>query len=140
MSPFLGKLDVVHPDDLRAVDVDDLLVQEVLPDEQLIVNRLIFRQLGLPLPRGNDPPVEDAQTVPREEEYRFLPLEQKTGRPGKRTAADHRDVAKFPDLLSHRVEHRFSEDVGYEYFPNQRHIAYSSWQRPSETTLVYGGG
>src|SRR4030065_463935 len=119
-SPFLGKLDVVYPDDLRSVDVDDLLVQEVLPDEQLVVDRRKFRQFGIPFTRGDDPTVEDAQILPRKEKHRLLSLQQKARRPGKRSAADHSDVAQFPDLLAQRVEHRLPEDVGYDDFSPQR--------------------
>ena len=123
-APLLGELHVVHPHDLRAVDVDDLLVEEVLADEEVLLRGSRLRDLPFRLPGGDDPLVEDGELLPGEVARRFPFLDEQADGPREPRPRLHGDILDAPDLLAPRVEDDLSEDVADVHLPDERHLPF----------------
>jgi len=107
----LRELEVVHPHDLRAVRIDDLLVEKVAREaeglgRQLLVGRVreARAQPEVPDLGGEVGPAQHLLAVPRREDR---PL----GR-GELALRDHRDVRELPHLVAVRFDHRPVLDLG----------------------------
>ncbi|MBM2829174.1 MAG: hypothetical protein HW408_1706 [Actinobacteria bacterium] len=118
---LIRQFDVVDPDDLGPVDVDDLLVEDVPYDQELVPRGLELGKVGLPFLRGDYPTIEYAQVRPRQEPHLLFLFQDQARSTRERRPPLHDDIVELAYLLAQRVEDSFPEDIGDEHFPDQGH-------------------
>ena len=110
------ELEVVHAHDLHAVDVDDLLVEEVAREEDLVLPRGTVQEV-LPHEAGADgAALEDGDVLPGQDERleAVADEEARDARKGSARARGDGEVADLSDGVSRHVAHRLAEKLGDE--------------------------
>ena len=106
------QLEVVHPHDLHAVDVHDLLVEEVPREKDLVLPRGAVQEVLPHETRAHGVALEDGNVFPGQHERLEAVPDQEARDPRKRSprARGDGEVRDLSDRVPAHVAHRFAEE------------------------------
>ena len=107
------QLEVVHAHDLHAVDVHDLLVEQVAREEDLVLPRGTVQEVLPHEPRPHGAALENGDVLPGQDE-RLEAVADEEARDARKRGARARgdgEVRDLPDRVPRHVPHRLAEEL-----------------------------
>ena len=121
-----SETDVVDPDELLVVCVDDLFVQDVAAEQDLRGRDRGWHEVPRMKGDGDDAFIEEIDDVPGQD-VGFLAFDDDGSDRGKGFTHAYDDVLEPADFLAGLVQHRFLVNLAQEDFSGKKSHGSSAW-------------